>query len=665
MTAGAAAQTLRLTLPDGSVREVEAGTPARDVVAGIGAGLLRAAIAVSIDGEIQDLVTPLRRGGAFEVITEKDRARGESDTRALGVLRHSAAHLLATAVRTVRPDAKIGFGPAIEDGFYYDFEVSEPFTPEDLARFEEEMRRIAPQKLPFVREEVDRTEARKRFAGDPLKLERLEELSDDEVISVYTDGPFVDLCRGPHVPDTSYIRQFKLLNTAGAYWRGDEKRQMLQRIYGTAWFRKEELDAYLHRLEEQKRRDHRLLGQQLDLFSTDQRVGPGLILWHPRGAAIRSQIEDYERALIQRHGYDLVYTPHVVSEKLFEISGHLVNFRENMFGAMEVEGAAYRPKPMNCPGHICIYESKQRSYRDLPIRYAEFGTVYRYERSGVLHGMLRVRGFTQDDAHVFCTPEQVRGEIHRLCDLVDEMLTAFGYPYTVELSTRPEKALGSPERWTEAQDLLGDVLRERGQPFEIDEGGGAFYGPKLDFKLIDAIGRKWQGPTVQLDFNLPERFNLEYVGADNQRHRPVMLHRVLVGSMERFVGGLIEHYAGNFPLWLAPEQLWVIPMSAEAEDAARRLVESARAAGLRVHWDARGAQVDSREQIKEASRLKVPYMALVGRREAEAGTVSLRQRGAEKRQVTLPVDGAIARLREEAESRRIELGIAGTAGANA
>ena len=662
MTAGAEARTVRLTLPDGSVREVESGTPARDVVAGIGAGLLRAAIAVSIDGEIQDLATPIRRDGAFEVITEKDRTRGESDARALGVLRHSAAHLLATAVRSVRPDAKIGFGPAIEEGFYYDFEVDEPFTPEDVSRFEEEMRRIAPQKLPFVREEVDRGEARKRFSGDPLKLERLEELSDDEVISIYTDGPFVDLCRGPHVPDTSYIKHFKLLNTAGAYWRGDEKRQMLQRIYGTAWFRKEELDAYLHRLEEQKRRDHRLLGQQLDLFSTDQRVGAGLVLWHPRGAAIRSQIEDYERALIQRHGYELVYTPHIVSEKLFEISGHLVNFRENMFGAMEVEGAAYRPKPMNCPGHICIYESKQRSYRDLPIRYAEFGTVYRYERSGVLHGMLRVRGFTQDDAHVFCTPEQVSGEIHRLLELVHEMLAAFGYPYTIELSTRPENSLGTPEQWREAEEMLASTLRERGQSFDVDEGGGAFYGPKLDFKLIDAIGRKWQGPTVQLDFNLPERFGLEFVGADNQRHRPVMLHRVLVGSMERFVGGLIEHYAGNFPLWLAPEQLWVIPMSAEAGDAAHRVVESARAAGLRVHWDARGAQVDSREQIKEASRLKVPYMALVGRREAEAGTVSLRQRGAEKRQVTLPVDDAIARLREESDARRIELSIAGAAG---
>jgi threonyl-tRNA synthetase len=665
VSGGAAPRALRLELPDGSVREVAPETPARDVVASIGAGLLRAAIAVSVDGEIQDLATPVRRGGRFEVVTEKDRARGESDARALGVLRHSAAHLLATAVRSVRPDAKIGFGPAIEDGFYYDFEVSEPFTPDDLERFEAEMRRIAPQKLPFVREEVDRVEARKRFAGDPLKLERLEELADDEVISIYTDGPFVDLCRGPHVPDTSYIRHFKLLNAAGAYWRGDEKRQMLQRIYGTAWFRKEELDAYLHRLEEQKRRDHRLLGQALDLFSTDQRVGPGLILWHPRGAAIRSQIEEYERALIQRHGYELVYTPHIVSEKLFEISGHLVNFRENMFGAMEVEGASYRPKPMNCPGHICIYESRQRSYRDLPIRYAEFGTVYRYERSGVLHGMLRVRGFTQDDAHVFCTPEQVRAEIHRLLDLVHEMLTAFGYPYTIELSTRPEKALGTAEQWREAEDVLASVLRDREQAFDMDEGGGAFYGPKLDFKLIDAIGRKWQGPTVQLDFNLPERFGLEYVGADNQRHRPVMLHRVLVGSMERFVGGLIEHYAGNFPLWLAPEQLWVIPMSAEAEPAALRLVGAARAAGLRVRWDARGAGVDSREQIKEASRLKVPYMALVGRREAEAGTVTLRARGAEKRQTTLPADEAVRRLREEAESRRLSLEIAGAAAGDA
>ncbi len=635
---------LRLTLPDGSVREVAPGTLPRDVVGAIGPRLLQAAVAVEIDGEIQDLMTPLRRSGAFRVLTDKD-------AKALDVLRHSAAHVLATAVRRVRPDAQIGFGPAIEDGFYYDFGVKEPFTPDDLALFEAEMRKVVAEKYPFVRAEVNRGEAKQRFADDPLKLERIDDLGADEIISTYTDGPFIDLCRGPHVPDTGRILQFfKLTHTAGAYWRGDEKRPMLQRIYGTAWFKQADLDAYLRRLEEAKRRDHRTLGAALDLFSTDPRVGAGLILWHPKGAIVRNEIESYEKELILRHGYELVYTPHIVSEKLFEISGHLQTFKENMFGAMEVEGAAYRPKPMNCPGHICIYESHQRSYRDLPIRYAEFGTVYRYERSGVLHGMLRVRGFTQDDAHVFCTQEQIDNEIARLLDLVDEMLTTFGYPYTIELSTRPEKALGEPEQWRWAEAKLAAVLQGRGQEYTIDEGGGAFYGPKLDFKLIDAIGRKWQGPTVQLDFNLPERFNLEYIGADNARHRPFMLHRVLVGSMERFVGGLIEHYAGAFPLWLAPEQVRVIPISEDVTGAAAAATDMMKAAGLRAHLDARHETLKYR--IRDGEVMKVPYMAVIGAREAEQGTVAVRARGAEgNKQTIMPLAEFIEKARNEKASR--------------
>jgi threonyl-tRNA synthetase len=636
---------LKLTLPDGSVREVAAGTLPRDVVGGIGPRLLQAAVAVEVNGEVQDLMTPLRVGGAFRVLTEKD-------AKALDVLRHSAAHILATAVRRVRPDAQIGFGPAIEDGFYYDFGVKEPFTADDLASFEAEMRKVVADKFPFVREEVDRSEAKKRFADDPLKLERIADLGPDEIISTYTDGPFIDLCRGPHVPDTGRVQHFKLLSNAGAYWRGDEKRPMLQRIYGTAFFKKEDLEAHVHRLEEAKRRDHRTLGAALDLFSTDQRVGPGLILWHPKGSIIRNEIETYEKELILRHGYELVYTPHIVSEKLFEISGHLVNFKENMFSAMDVEGGAYRPKPMNCPGHICIYESHQRSYRDLPIRYAEFGTVYRYERSGVLHGMLRVRGFTQDDAHVFCTKAQIDNEIARLLDLVDEMLKTFGYPYTVELSTKPEKALGAPEQWQWAEDTLAAVLKQRGQEYIIDEGGGAFYGPKLDFKLIDAIGRKWQGPTVQLDFNLPERFNLEYIGDDNARHRPYMLHRVLVGSMERFVGGLIEHYAGAFPVWLAPEQIRVLPISDDVKDFARQATEKMKAAGLRAHLDERSETLNYR--VREAEMLKVPYMAVVGKREAEQGSVAVRARGAAgKKQDIVALDEFIARVVREKESRAL------------
>ena len=648
MSTGTQNETLILVLPDGSRREVAHGTLARDVVGSIGPRLLSAAIAVEVDGEIQDLVTPLRKGGAFRVLTAKDK-------RALDVLRHSSAHILATAVRRLRPDAKIGFGPAIEDGFYYDFEVSQPFTPEDLEAFEKEMAAVVQAKFPFVREEVGVRDAARRFADDPLKLERLAEFPDDEIISTYTDGPFVDLCRGPHVPDTSHVRHFKLLNTAGAYWRGDEKRQMLQRIYGTAWFSKDDLDAYLHRIEEAKRRDHRTLGHALDLFSTDQRVGPGLILWHPRGAVIRTEIETYERDLIQRHGYDLVYTPHIVSEKLFEISGHLVNFKEGMFGAMDVEGAAYRPKPMNCPGHICIYQSKPRSYRDLPIRFGEFGTVYRYERSGVLQGMMRVRGFTQDDAHVFCTPEQVTGEIVRLLELVDEMLKTFGYPYTIELSTRPDNAMGSAETWANAERTLASVLEERGQAYEIDKGGGAFYGPKLDFKLIDAIGRKWQGPTVQLDFNLPERFQLEYTGSDNTPHRPVMLHRVLVGSMERFVGGLIEHYAGAFPMWLAPEQVRVLPITDEVGPMAAAVTEQLKKAGVRVHLDARSETLKYR--IAEGARLKTPYMAVIGKREAETGTVAINVRGAGKEQKPkpVPVDMFCRRVVEEIRTRSLTL----------
>lgn len=622
MSSDVASEPLRAILPDGSVRELPPGSSAADVAASIGPGLAKAAVAAVVDGETVDLSRPLSGEVRLRLLTARD-------PDALPVLRHSAAHILATAVRALRPGAGIGFGPAIDEGFYYDFEVDEPFSPDDLERFQAEMARVIAEDQPFERRRVSADEARELFSDDPLKLERLEEFDADEVITVYRNGPFLDLCRGPHVPSTGALAHFQLLSAAGAYWRGDERRQMLQRIYGTAFFKKPDLEQHLQRLEEAKKRDHRVVGKELGLFSTDHRVGAGLILWHPKGALVRMEIENYERELILRHGYDLVYTPHVMNERLFEISGHLENFADGMFGAMEVEGQRYRPKPMNCPGHIAIYQAGQHSYRDLPIRMAEFGTVYRYERSGVLHGMLRVRGFTQDDAHVFCTPDQVAGEIERLLDLVDEMLTTFGYPYTIELATRPEKALGSVEDWDGAIRVLSDTLEARGVPFEIDEGGGAFYGPKLDFKLIDAIGRKWQGPTVQLDFNLPERFGLEYVGEDNERHRPVMLHRVLVGSMERFVGGLIEHYAGAFPVWLAPEQVRVLPVSEQWVESSEELVEQLRAAGVR-------AEVDSRDtlssRIRNAEMLKVPYMAVVGEREAEGGTAAVRRRGGGRKQ---------------------------------
>jgi threonyl-tRNA synthetase len=639
------APMINVTLPDGTVLEVPPDSSIGDVAAAIGPGLAKAAVAGQIDGETVDLGTKISGDVAIRILTDRDED-------ALAVLRHSAAHVLATAVRELRPGAGIGFGPAIDDGFYYDFDVPEPFTPADLEIFEAKMADVAKANHPFERQVVSLEEARELFADDPLKLERLEEFSEDEIITVYQDGPFLDLCRGPHVPSTGSLKHFKLLSGAGAYWRGDEKRQMLQRIYGTAFFKKSHLTEHLERLEEAKKRDHRVLGRELDLFSTDARIGPGLILWHPKGAIIRSEVERFEQELILRHGYDLVYTPHLMSERIFEISGHLEHFKEGMFGAMDVEGAAYRPKPMNCPGHIAIYQSQQRSYRDLPIRMAEFGTCYRYERSGVLHGMLRVRGFTQDDAHIFCTPDQVPGEIERLLDLVDEILTAFGYPYSISLATKPEeKALGTDEQWDTAVRTLADTLESRGVEFEYDEGGGAFYGPKLDFKLIDAIGREWQGPTVQLDFNLPDRFDLEYVGEDNERHRPVMLHRVLVGSMERFVGGLIEHYAGAFPIWLAPEQVRVLPISEHFLDSASDFVDQLKTAGIR-------ALLADREtlsyRIRDAEMHKVPYMAVIGEREAEAGTVAVRKRGAGKKQEVIDRAGFVQQVQGEIESRTLD-----------
>jgi threonyl-tRNA synthetase len=637
-------EQIRITLPNGDVLELPGGSTAGDVARSIGPGLAKAAVAAVLDGETVDLMTPIEHDASLRILTEKD-------AEALTVLRHSTAHVLATAVRALRPGAGIGFGPAIDDGFYYDFDVEAPFTPEDLESFERKMQEVAKEDLPFERRRVTKEEARELFADDPLKLERLEELGDDEVITVYRDGAFLDLCRGPHVPSTGRIKHFKLLSGAGAYWRGDENRQMLQRIYGTAFFKQSELDEHLKRLEEAKKRDHRRLGRELDLFSTDERVGQGLILWHPRGALVRMEIENYERDLILRHGYDIVYTPHIMSERLFEISGHLENFKENMFGAMEVEGARYRPKPMNCPGHIAVFQSNQHSYRDLPIRMAEFGTCYRYERSGVLHGMLRVRGFTQDDAHVFCTPEQVPDEVDRLLDLVDEILTTFGYPYDIELSTKPEKALGSDEDWDGAVKLLAERLEARSVPYRIDEGGGAFYGPKLDFKLIDAIGRKWQGPTVQLDFNLPDRFEMEYIGEDNQAHRPVMLHRVLVGSMERFVGGLIEHYAGAFPTWLAPEQVRVLPISEQWVESAGELAAELEKAGVRVHVEARETLG---YRIREAETMKIPFMAVVGEREAADGTVAVRKRGAGKKQEVMPRAEFAALVAERIRMRTLD-----------
>ncbi len=641
--------TLTLVLPDGAHLGVAPGTLAGAAVRRISDGLARRAIAVELDGDLIDLATPLRTGGAFRVLTDRD-------PRALDVLRHSAAHILATAVRRLRPDANIGFGPAIEDGFYYDFEVDEPFTPADLEAFEEEMRRVCAEASPFEREEVSRAEARERMAGDPLKIERIDDLRDDEVISVYANGDFVDLCRGPHVPDTSHVRHFSLLSTAGAYWRGDSSRQMLQRIYGTAWFRAKELRSHLHRLEEAKRRDHRLLGKRLDLFRFHPSA-PGAPFWTPRGTILYNTLIGFTREL-QRNDFQEVKTPLMYNRTLWETSGHWGKFRDDMFLIRNNETGKHDTslKPMNCPSHYLLYQARRHSYRELPIRYVTFDVLHRNELTGALAGLTRVRQFQQDDCHCIVTGDQIPGEVAFLMRFILDFYAAFGLKATIRFATRPPVRIGDDELWDRAEGGLMAALRETGQPFEVKEGDGAFYGPKIDFDITDSLGRAWQCGTIQLDYNAPERFGLEYVGQDNRTHRPVVIHRAVAGSVERFLAILIEHFAGDFPLWMAPEQVRVIAIgtgSAEVTDAAAAVAERLVRAGLRAHLHPRAGEIDFREEIRDASHLKVPYMALVGRREAGEGTVSLRARGAAKKQVTLPVDEAVDRLRRESEERAL------------
>lgn len=642
------AEQLVLTLPDGSLRRVAPGTTPRAVAESIGAGLARAAVAARLDGRIVELDRPLDASGRFQILTDRD-------ADALDVLRHSAAHVLATAVRKLFPDAGIGFGPAIEDGFYYDFDVPRPFTPEDLEGIEAEMREVVAADYPIVREEVSRDEAQRRFAADPLKLERLAEIGVDEVISVYRDGPFEDLCRGPHLPSTGRLAHFKLLHGAGAYWRGDEKRQMLQRIYGTAWFTRQDLDAYLRRLEEARKRDHRILGRQLDLFSVQEDVGPGLIFWHPKGAMLQFQLRRFIEDVLLARGNLLVYTPHLTREQLFLRSGHLPWYAENQFPAMgagegEAEEVRYRVKPMNCPMHILVYASQQRSYRDLPLRLSEIANVYRNERSGTLHGMLRVRGLTMDDGHIFLRSDQIEDEIFELLDIVELVMgKTFGLEYRLDLATRPEKKLGSDEVWGQAEQALEAALKRRGATYRIDAGGGAFYGPKIDIKFNDAIGREWQGATIQLDFQLPERFALEYTGADNKPHRPVMIHRAIYGTMERFIGFLIEHFAGAFPLWLSPEQVRVLPIADAQLAEARALRDRLQGEGIRSVLDDRSDTLNYR--IRDAELQKVPYMAVVGAREAEARTVAVRVRGAGKKQEMMTQDAFVTRVTNEVRTR--------------
>lgn len=556
---------------------------------------------------------------------------------------------MAHAVKSLFPEAKLAIGPPIDEGFYYDFDLPQTLTPDVLTKIEERMEEIVAANLPFVREEMSRIGAIEYFKhlGEPYKVELLQDL-EDNLVSIYREGDFVDLCRGPHVERTGQVKAFKLLSVAGAYWRGSEKNKMLQRIYGTAFPDKKSLREHLRKLESAKQRDHRKLGKELDLYSTHDQAGSGLIYWHPKGALIREIIEDFWRKEHRARGYQIVYTPHLFREDLLRTSGHLEFYKENMYPAMDVDGIDYYVKPMNCPGHILIYASKVRSYRELPVRLAELGTVYRYERGGTLHGMLRVRGFTQDDSHIFCTPEQLKDEILGVLHFADYMMRTFHYEYKLYLSTRPDKSVGSDEVWAMAQGGLREALEAFGTEYDVDEGGGVFYGPKIDVKVFDALGREWQGPTIQVDLNFPERFDLTYVGADGEHHRPVVIHRVVLGAMERFIGGLIEHYEGYFPLWLAPVQVRILTVTDEHLAHAKAITEAMREKGLRVELDDRNESMNLK--IRDAQIQKIAYTLVVGDREIADNTVSVRKfrKGP---QGSLPVSDFIQTALEEIASR--------------
>ena len=577
-------------------------------------------LAAKVDGKPADLSRPLQQDTTLEPLTFASREGRE-------VYRHSSTHIMAQAVKEVFPTAQMTIGPALEDSFFYDFAFERPFTPEDLEKIEARARDIIKRNLPVARRELSKQEAIDLFRsrGEQYKVELIQGLPDSEPITAYSQGDFVDLCRGPHLPATGLVGAFKLLTTAGAYWRGDERNPMLQRIYGTSFPTQAELDAHLARLEEIKRRDHRKVGKELDLITIQDEIGPGLVLWHPKGALIRLLIENFWREQHLKDGYDLVYSPHVARLDLWKTSGHVDYYRENMFASMKIEGSEYQLKPMNCPYHIMIYKSHLRSYRDLPIRYGELGTVYRYERTGVLHGLLRVRGFTQDDAHLFCRPDQIQAEVSRVLDFTFFVLKAFGFgEFEIFLSTRPEKSVGSDEKWMLATSSLEAALKGQNIAYNLDQGGGAFYGPKIDIKIKDALGRSWQCSTIQVDFNNPERFELSYIGEDGKSHQPIMIHRALMGSIERFFGILVEHYGGAFPTWLAPVQAVVLTITDKQHEFAAKIVADLKAQGFRVEPDLRNEKIGFK--IREAEKSKVPYMLVVGDKEVQSGTVSVRGR---------------------------------------
>ena len=614
--------SIQITLPDGSQQSVPAGSTPLDIARSISPRLADAAIVARVNDNLYDLTRPLETDARLEILTSKN-------PEALEVYRHSTAHLLAAAVLELFPETQLGIGPPTEAGFFYDFLRPTPFSPEDLEKIEKRMWEIQARDLPYQRVMTPKDEGLRKYADQKMKIELITEKADN-IFSEYTLGPhFIDFCRGPHVPSTSRLKAFKLLSIAGAYWKGDEKNDQLQRIYGTAFFSKKELDDYLKKLEEAKKRDHRKLGRELDLFSIQDLAGPGLIFFHPKGGTIRRILEDWMRDQCVRRGYSLVVTPHVARIDLYKTSGHANFYSENMFSRMELDDAEYQLKPMNCPGHILIYADKQRSYRDLPVRLAELGTVYRYERSGVMHGLLRVRGFTQDDAHIFCTPEQIEDEVVNCLQFAIDTLNTFGFDkYEAELSTwdggASGKYDGTPDQWSMAEDALRKATARLGMDAKVMTDEAAFYGPKIDVKLVDAIGRLWQLSTVQFDFTLPRRFGLKYIAEDGHAHQPLMVHRALFGSVERFFGILVEHYAGAFPLWLAPVQVAILPITDRQTEYGKQLKQRLTDAGLRVTLDDRNEKVNLK--IREAQLQKVPYMLVVGDREAQDGTVSVRNR---------------------------------------
>ena len=625
--------------------DVEEGASYLDVLRKAGYGELDQVLAVKVDGELRDLTAPVNGDCEVEPVTFRDSEGRE-------VYWHSTAHIMAAAVKELFPTAKVTIGPPVETGFYYDFDYERPFTPEDLEKIEAKMAEIIARDEPFRREEVSKDEAIRLFKemGENYKVEIIEEIPDDKVSLYHTGEAFVDLCRGPHIPSSGKVKAVKLLSVAGAYWRGDERNPMLQRIYGVSYPSQEDLEDYLRFLEEARRRDHRRLGKELDLFSIREEVGPGFIIYHPKGALVRTILEDFEKQEHLKRGYQIVMGPTLLKAELWKKSGHWDHYREMMYFT-EVDEELYGIKPMNCLAHILIYKSRIRSYRDLPLRYFELGTVHRHEKSGVLHGLLRARAFTQDDAHIFCTPGQLKDEIKGVLNFIHDVMEMFGFPYEVEISTRPEKSIGSDEMWERATSALKESLEELGLPYEICEGEGAFYGPKIDVKLTDAIGRKWQCGTVQCDFALPERFDLTYVDSDGEKKRPAMVHRVILGSIDRFLGVLIEHYAGAFPLWLAPVQARVMNITDDQAEYARQVADRLTQDGFRVEADLRNEKLGAK--VRDAQMEKIPYMLIVGKREMAGGRVAVRHR----RQGDLgpmELEEIIQRMRHEVEVKASE-----------